>query len=416
MMVATSLVAICAILLLQGFFSGSEIAMVSANQLTLQTRADEGNSGARLALSMLDKEALLLGTCLIGTNLCLVSGTVLATALTTEALAAWQSDAALSTTHLGIVAASYIVAAPVLGEALPKTVYAHYATMLASVIAWPLRGVQLILTPLLWGVRAWSVLLTRVTGAPEERAIMRHEIIDLLEDQLATTDIDQDEHRMIQGVLSIADVMVEECMTPLIDLTGMSVAASLEDAASICLSSGHSRLPVYRERIDNIVGVLHARDLLFAGPNSELEPLMRPVSFVPESKPIDELLQEMQRRREHFAVVVDEYGGATGIITIEDLVEEIIGEIRDERDRKEPGLRQITEKTWRVPGRVEVEVLEDTVGHEFTEGDYETVAGLILHEASRIPVVGEEFVIDGATFRIHEASDRAILVAHLVLP
>jgi len=383
----------------EGFFSGSEMAMVSANRLHLETQAAAGHRGSRLALDLLEREDRLISTCLIGTNLSTITGTTLA---------------ALLVLHLGLsaeLALLYVPITVILSEALPKTVFQHHASLLAPTLAFPLRWVQTLFLPLLGVAGLWSSALRRLIGA-EEGLVTRAEIVQLLEG--GTAEIDPEEHRMIRNLFELPEEAIEDCMTPLVEVHMLPLGARVGAAVDLAIRCGHSRIPVYEDRVDNIVGLLRITELLFdVADDQPIDDLVHPVRFVPESKAADDLLHEMRRNREHFVVVVDEYGGSVGVVTIEDLLEEFIGEIHDERDEQGPGIRRLGERTWRLPGRTEIDALEEEIGREVPEGEYETVAGLILAEMGRIPRAGETCHVGGLTFRVEEATDRAIVSVHL---
>lgn len=408
---AVGLLAITASLLMQGCFSGSEIALVGADRLRLETRAQQGDTGASLALALLSREDRMLATCLIGTNLCVVAGT------TAVSYLLWQRGFEQE----WLVALCYAPFALMLGEALPKSVFQHHATALAPYVARFVRAAQVLFTPALWLVGAWATLLSRLIGSNRRAGLTRQEILWLLQEPRSAS-IHPDDQKMIQRVFAITETMVEECMTPLVDVDAVPISASVREAMEVAVRNGHSRLPVYEDRVDHIVGIVHAQDLLFGGDDGRVglddtvRAVLRPVKYVPDSKRVDELLNEMRREREHFAVVVDEYGGSVGILTIEDLLEEIIGEIRDERDTDEEGIRRVSETEWRLPARVEVEPLEHAIGRELPDGDYETVAGLILQTTGRIPAKGEIVKVGELLFRIEDANERAILTVHLTVP
>ena len=385
-------------LLLQGFFSGSEIAMVSANRMQLETAANEGQTSSALALRLLQREETLIGTCLIGTNLSVVTGTT---------LVAWmlRSNGVQGEVFWSL---GFIPFALILGEALPKTVYQHHADVLAPILAWPIRGIQLAFTPLLWLVMGWTQLLRRVTGDPVQVEVTREEILMLLEDP----DIDPAEGRMIRRVFEIGETRVSEVMTPLVQVRAVPTEATVDEAIAVAVRSGHSRLPVYERRVDNMVGILHAQDLLDDLPHdTAVASLMHPIRYVPESQRVDSLLNDMRSSPEHLAVVVDEYGGSVGLITVEDLLEEIVGEIHDERDAEPPGIHRVDTHTWNMRGSVEIEDVEDLVGFALPEGRYETVAGLVLWHLGHIPVPGEVMRLDNLTLTVEEADARKV---HLV--
>ncbi len=388
-------------LLIEAFFSGSEMAMVSANRLRLDADANEGHRGARLARELLQREDLLISTCLLGTNLATITGTTLMALL----MARLGAPAGLALLYLPLTVT--------FGEALPKTVFQHHANALAPRIAYPLAWSQWVFRPVLAIAGLWSSVLRRLVGAARD-PLTRADIVQMIEG--GTTQIAPDEHRMIRNLFWLPEVNLEDCMTPLVEVHMLSVDASTHQAVDLAVRCGNSRIPVYRDRVDNIVGLLHIPDLLWdEHTDHAVENLMKPVRFVPESKRADQMLHEMRRNREHFVVIVDEYGGSVGIVTIEDLLEEFVGEIHDERDEKEPGIRRLSERAWRVPARMEIEAVGDAVGREIPEGDYDTVAGLLLTKLGRIPSVGEICEVDGLVFRVEEATDRTIVTVHLTV-
>ncbi|MEN0065053.1 MAG: hemolysin family protein [Myxococcota bacterium] len=400
-LLGSAIVATC--LLLQGFFSGSEMALVSANRALLQSRAEGGHPGSALALEMLEHDDALLGTCLIGTNVCLVAG-VTAFGLTIG------GDEVGHDWYLSLL---YMPLGLLLGEAIPKQVFRHYADTLAPLLASPIRTAQRVLTPALWLVRGWSRTLSTFLSAPDEE-VRREDIVQLLDGE--SGNIEPHELALIQRLLEMNETAVESCMTPLVDVLALPETATVADGVKMVLEAGYSRIPVYQERVDNIVGRIEHRDLLFRTSSDDpITELVRPVQFVPETKRVDELLREMRGESDPLAVVVDEYGGSVGIVTLEDLFEEMLGDIEDERDKRVPGIRRIGEHEWRVPGRTEIDELAEELDRPLPEGDYETVAGLILKVAGRIPEAGEVFRIGRMAFHIEASSERAIQIVRVVL-
>jgi CBS domain containing-hemolysin-like protein len=343
----------------------------------------------------------LIASCLIGTNIGTISGTTLM---------------ALAVTQAGLgpfYALLYIPVSVTLGEALPKTVFQYHATALAPVLSRPIGWAQTAFAPLLWVSQLWSLRLRRLIGA-ERDALTRADIVQIIEG--GTGSIAPHEHRMITNLFWLREVTVEDCMTPLVEVHMLSTLAACGEAVELSVRSGHSRLPVYQDRVDNIVGVVNITDLLWNVPDDRpVDALMHRIRFVPESKRADDLLHDMRRNRERIVVVVDEYGGSVGIVTIEDLLEEFIGEIHDERDTHHSGIRRVGERSWRMPGRTEIEPLAAAIGRPIPEGDYDTVAGLLLARFGRIPLTGEAIEIDGLVFRVEEGTDRAIVSVHLTL-
>lgn len=395
-----------ACLLLQGFFSGSEMALVSANRAMLQARADDGHAGAVLALQMLEHdEDRLLGTCLIGTNLCLIGGTTLFGLVMIQQGVPQEWLQTLLYVPLGLIA----------GEAVPKLVYRHYSDVLAPVLAGPLRAIQVLFAPFLFMVRQWSRILARLLQSPTGEGVRREDIVQLLDGEAGP--IDPEDRALIQRLLAMNETTVGACMTPLVDVKAIEDTATVSEGVEMILRDGFSRLPVYRDRVDNVIGRIEHRDLLFCDADAEqISPMVHPVTFVPESKRVDEMLREMRGSGDPFAVVVDEYGGSVGVVTMEDLLEEVIGEIEDERDLRTPGIRRLGEREWRVPARTEIDELVEAIAHDLPEGNYETVAGLLLGVAGRIPEPGDVFRVARLKFVVEKASDRAILQVRVIVP
>lgn len=391
------------VLCCQGFFSGSEMALVSANRARLEHAANEGSRGAGLALQMLEREDQLLGTCLIGTNISLITGATLV-----SGMVLYRGGPEWMATLL------FAPFALLLGEAVPKTVYQHHATTIAPVIAFPLRAAQLAFTPLLWVVAGWASVLSKLVG--RDTTPSREDLVMLL-DADQGTEIDPAKRSIIRNALEMNETEIDEAMTPLVEVEAVSCDATVAEATAAVLRSGHSRIPVYDTRIDNIIGFVSHNDLLFrAEPDDGVSTIVRTVPYVPESKPAHQLLAEMRGAESQLCVVVDEYGGAVGIVTEEDLLEELVGEIRDERDGDEPRMRKLSDREWRIPARAEIDEVSEVIEYPLPEGDYETIAGLILQHTGRIPETGEVLRVQGLLFQIEQGSPRAIQQVRLTLP
>ena len=397
---------VAACIVAQGFFSGSEMAMVGCNRARLKTLADTGHAGAKTALHMLEhEEDRLLATCLVGTNLSLIGGTT-AAGLMLASSGAHQAP--------WVLAALYVPLALVFAEALPKTIYRHWADPLAPVLAPALRVIQIVLSPALWVVSRWSRALQRVLRT-QAAQLQREDIVQMLDDKHGGR-IDAEDRAMIRRLLAMNEMSVGSAMTPLVDVTGIPETLTIGEAVEVVLREGHSRMPVHRDRVDNIIGRVHHRDLLFAADDgASVSTIARPVKFVPDSKRADELLREMREGNDPFAVVVDEYGGSVGIVTMEDLLEQVVGDIEDEGDLQVPGVRKVSEREWRVPARTEIDELEQTLGRQVPPGEYETVAGLLLAVTGRIPETGESVRVGRMTFHVEAASERAVHMVRVVL-
>lgn len=382
---------------LQSFFSGSEIALVTADRLRLRAEAEQGRRGSALAVSMLERPTRALGTCLIGTNLCAVAAATLGARLVADALGWSGAWAALLVVPITLT----------LGEMVPKAVYQHHADRLVGVLVFPLQLAAALFRPALWALEGF----TRRVGGEAEPAptITRQEIRLLLEGERATP-LTEEDRAIIRRLFEFTQAVVEEAMIPLIEVVAVPQTATCAEAARRMIDSGHSRIPVFRDRIDQITGIVLHQDLLSAPDWSmPVSTVLRPALFVPESKRVDALLLQMRRERERMAVVVDEYGGAVGLITIEDLLEEIVGDIEDESDRSCALVRRTGEREWMALGRAEREHVADACGLQLPEGDFETIAGCILQALGRVPTVGEKITVGDYELTVTKANDRAIL-------
>ena len=227
-------------------------------------------------------------------------------------------------------------------------------------------------------------------------------------------DVTTHEAEMIDNIFGLAERTVREVMVPLVDVAALPQTATPEQAVRLIWERGFSRIPVYSDRVLNVVGVVTAMDLLRRGATApDLKALMRPTMYVPETKRLDDLLREMQKARVQLAVVVDEYGGAVGVVTVEDIVEQIVGAIEDEHDRAPATVDRRPDGSYRVAGRVRLEELNEMLDWELPTGDFETVAGLVVATLRRIPLVGEEFAVGGYVFTVLEADSRRVLAVRI---
>jgi putative hemolysin len=396
-------VGIC--LVVEAFFSGAEMAVVSASRTTLRRKAGEGDRAAKLTLEFIDNPQRLLATTLLGTNISVViSTTVVTLALVAHPHGELLTVAFLSPTLL------------ILGEIAPKTLFQQHADGWVTRIIYPLRVASIVFSPLVYLLGRVTAVVTRALKVEERRALVTRDelrmILEASEGEPSLTAIPEAERSMITNVLDFGNTTVYDVMVPLSEVTALPEDATLEDAITEIVDKQHTRIPIYRERVDQIVGVLHAFDILTAEVSARrgtVAELARPPLYVPESKPTVDLLVELQRAGQQLSVVVDEYGGATGICTIEDILEEIVGEIEDEYDRGPSPIRLEGPGLWRVLAKTSIAQVNETMKIALPEGeDYETIAGLILDKLKRIPREGETLRLGPVTITIIGASDRAI--------
>jgi CBS domain containing-hemolysin-like protein len=399
---STGVVLLVVGVLTQGIFAGTEIALMGADRLVLRARAEEGDPAAQRVLSLLERPSRLVSTCLVGVSL----GSVFAATVFTDIAAHFTTNPTLA------AAIAFPPIAIIFCELIPKALFHQYATVLAPRLIVPLVTLSTVLRPLLWATEAVTRGASRAFGVKEGdgHGGVRREDIQLLLDTSPSADIQAEEREMILRVFNFSETLVQDAMVPLIDVVSVAESATVSEAAAIAAEHGFSRLPVYRRRVDRMVGVVTHSDLLFApDPNAPVGAVMHEVVFAPETKRVDQLFLDLRRRRQRLAIAVDEYGGGVGVISIEDILEELVGDIEDEFDRRRPVIRRSGEREWVASARLESEALQAATGFELPEGDYETVAGFVLARLGHVPAVGERVTHAGWTFEVSKANERAVL-------
>jgi len=391
------------LLALAGWLSLAQGALLSANRARLRALALAGDVRARAANALLDDRQAVLDAISLA-HVAALAGT--AVLLAHLALAAWGGR------WLPWVALAGMAPVLLVAEIVPKSYGVQHADDLAPCCAPALARLTRTLHPLVLGLGAacrglGRVVARAVEGGREsaERFLSDEEIRRLVTG--ADAPLEAEERALIHGVVEFAGKVAREIMVPRVDMSALEVGASLPEAVALVREHGHSRIPLYRGNSDNIVGVLYARDLLPAllegRRKAPLESLMRPAYFVPESKPVDDLLREMQQRRVHMAVVTDEYGGTAGLVTIEDLLEEIFGEIQDEYDAEEPDLTMLDPDTALVDARIPVDRVAAAFAVQLPESDeFDTLGGLVLGHLGRLPAPGETLQINGLLLTVEK--------------
>lgn len=394
-------------LLLEGFFSGSELALVVADKLRLKNKADQGDWDARRAMRLIEKPSRLFSTTLLGTNVCVVTAT---TVLTYFIISNYGEEYSL----FAILLSPIVL---VFGEVVPKSVYQHHADYIAPRVGSMLMMISRAIYPVVWLVsRLTEILLGGVKrAAGAEPSISREELALILSSrEVKDSDISPKERKMIKTVLDLSDAEVENIMTPLVEVEMLPVTADTESALAVFDLKGFSRLPVFEHRAYNIVGMIDSADCIFAAEKKPIREIMNPVIYVPESMPLYELYETLQDEKEEVAIVVDEYGGATGLVTLEDLLEEFVGEIKDEYELGEQHYIVIGKESFLVSGRMEIEDANEKLHLNIPDGDYETVAGYLLELFSYIPDENERVVANGWKYLVKKASNRAIIQVHVM--
>jgi len=391
------------LLILEGFFAASEIALVSANRRRLQHLAEEKHRGARDALKLLSQPEYFLATTLMGAYMAAAANAVLITVFFSDLLGTKGEVLA------GLLLPPVLL---ILAEITPKSIGRQRATALAVSLSPILRVVSWVMYPftLIFSALSRAVLFVARARQPSHLPFITREDLHLVVTKSGPeVDLETPERRIIYRILHFSLRTVKEAMVPLVRVAALPDTATMAQALEEFRASRFSRLPVYHRRIDNLVGVLHDFDLLGEeASDRNIKSLVRPVHYVPEMKKIDQLLQEMQRLGIHLAVVVDEYGGTVGLVTIEDLLEEIVGEIEDEFDQAVTPFRQLGEGHYLINARMEVEALNEALHLNLPLGDYETVAGFIIAQLGNLPRAGEQVHQGNLRFVVRRAEARTV--------
>lgn len=399
------------LLVLSAFFSGSETALLSMDRLRIKYLVEKKRRGADKLHAILERPDRLLGAILVGNNLVNIAASVFATTLFVEL----YGDGGEILTILILTPLLLIFS-----EVCPKTYAAQHPEKVSFVVLRPIRTVMWLLAPVVWLVSGAVSLLTRFMRAEEARPIISEdEIRSIISVGEQTGVVPKEQRRMLHGVFELSQIRVRDVMIPRTEVAGIEVNGSFEAALALVRESRHSRFPVYEGSLDSIVGIIHSKDILnYVGtPQAfDLRAISRPPYFVPDSKRIATLLQSFRRKRVHLAVVVDEYGGVEGIVTLEDIFEEIVGEIEDEYDVVEEALfSEIAPGRFLVDGSASLRTINRRFGLHLSEEHANTLAGFLLRTMGTIPEEGDSCEANGISFIVRKVVDRRIEEIEMVM-
>ncbi|MCK0143577.1 HlyC/CorC family transporter [Aliiroseovarius sp. F20344] len=409
-----SCAAIAALLVLSAFFSGSETALTAASRGKLRSRADKGDRGAERALDITDDNERLIGSVLLGNNLVNILATSLATALFTRLFG--DSGVALATLVMTLLVLIF-------AEVLPKTYAITRPESAASKASGPIALIILVFAPIVSAVRAITRGVLRLFGVetdPDSHILaVREEIMGAIALGHSEGTVEKEDRDRLLGALDLGDRAVEEIMLHRSQIEMIDISAPAVEVLEQILESRHTRLPIYRDEPENIIGIIHAKDLSRAmyafqreGKVIEefdvLQVAMEPY-FIPETTTLDDQMREFLKRHTHFALVVDEYGSLEGLITLEDILEEIVGEITDEFDvESEHEIKSQTDGSFMVEGGVTIRDLNRAKDWNLPDEEANTIAGLVIHEAQMIPNEGQVFSFHGFRFEVMERAGNRI--------
>ncbi|MFL5756825.1 MAG: hemolysin family protein [Chloroflexota bacterium] len=418
------IVVIVILTFIEAVFVAGEIALVSIRRSRVEQMTEEGRPGARRLARLLDHPARFLAVVQIGvTFVGFLASAFAAVSLTVNLAGLLEQIEPLRSSAEGIalVIVTLLLAlfTIVFGELVPKSLALSHPDAFALALAAPIDIVGRLLRPVVALLTGATSLVTRALGSTEpsaESQISAEELRLIVERGGEQGILEAEEEQMIHAVIELGERRLHEVMVPRIAMVALPATSTLGDAVDMLVAEGHSRIPVYETTVDEIVGILYAKDLLpflksADGPRPEVRSLLRTPVFVPESMTIDDLLHEFQRRKVHIAIVLDEYGGTAGLVTIEDLLEEIVGEIQDEYDVEEPLVEKLSDDEARVDGRVAVddlaEIFDTQLGLE-DDDEYDTVGGLIYHRVGGIPNPGDQVHVDGLRLTVESTDGRRV--------
>ncbi len=369
---------------MSAFFSSTETAFTSFNHARVKALARSGNKRARLAIELSDKYDKLLSSILIGNNIV----NILASSLATVVFVAWLGGAGVSVSTVVMT-----VLVLIFGEISPKTLAKDHADQLVLAFAPYINFIMLLLTPLNWIFAQWRKLLALVFPAPKDEGMAEEELLTLVAEAEQEGEIDEHESDLIRSAIEFNDQTAEDILTHRVDIVALDVEMTMDEAEQVFHENTFSRLPVYEDSIDNIVGVIHEKDFFNNRTATSLREIMKPPLFVTPTSRISDLLHTLQKAKSHMAIVSDEYGGTMGIVTMEDIIEELVGEIYDEHDQVVESFKKLPDGSYLIDCTASLRDMQELFA---IQGDFDaaTVGGWVLDQMGRIPAVGDTFVYD----------------------
>ena len=410
------------LILLNAYFAASEIAFISLNDAKIEKQAKEGNKKAKQIYKMLKNPSKFLATIQIGITLAGFLSSAFASDAFADKLApmlnnllpmlgtdTWRT---ISIILITILLSFFTL---VFGEIVPKRLAMKYYEKVSFGTIGVIRGISFITAPFVKLLTFSTNVISKIFGVKEneEEIVTEEEIKMMIDEGEEKGTIDQEEKELLNNVFEFNDTTASEIMTPRIDIFALKISQDLYEVLDELDDYKYSRIPVYEDTIDNIKGIILIKDILKDLRDKKkinIKKLIKEVHFVPESVPIDKLFRQLQRNKMQMAIVIDEYGGTAGLVTMEDILEELVGNIFDEHDEEELEYELIDENTYMVNGNISIGDLEKIIGIEISDGDYETLSGYLLGKLEELPPEGEETIIEDGklTYKIEEYEDKRI--------
>ena len=399
--------ALVILVILSAFFSATETAFTSLNRIRLKSRADSGNKRAALTLRIAEDYDKLLSTNLIGNNIVNISASTVGTVLFTKLFLDYGP--LVSTVVLTVVIL-------VFGEISPKSMAKENAEAFAMFAAPIMRVLMTVLAPVNYLFAQWKKLLSRIFRKSEEEGITEEELITMVDQAENEGGLDQHEGQLIRSAIEFNDLEVEEILTPRVDIVAAEDTATMDEIAAIFAENGYSRLPIYHDTIDNIIGVIHEKDFHAARYHGQedVSAIVSNVLYTTGSTKISDLLRILQRAKAHMVIVVDEYGGTEGLCTLEDIVEELVGEIWDEHDEVIEEFKKQSDGSYLISRNANLTDLYDLFSIK-GERDCTTVSGWVMEEIGRVPEEGDHFVYENLDVTVTRVDHRRVLEIRVVV-
>lgn len=396
-----SLIIILFCIVMSAYFSATETAFSSLSRVRIKNMAEKGDKKAQLVLKLSENYDKLLSTILIGNNVVNILSASLATAIFIDKLG--------NDVGSGVATLVTTVVVLIFGEISPKSIAKESPEKFAMFSAPFLNVLIVVLTPFNFLFGQWKKLLSHIFKAEDNSGITEEELLTIVEEAEQDGEIDEQEGSLIRSAMEFTEQEAEDILTPRIDISGVPEDATVEEIAEMFSETGYSRLPVYRETIDHIVGIIYQKDFYNKIYNKEtkITSIIRPALFITQSKKIGELLKELQKEKLHIAVVVDEYGGTVGLVTLEDILEELVGEIWDEHDEVTQDIVKISDTEYDVLGCADVEELFELFGKE-EELEIITVSGWVMEMLERVPEKGDSFVYEDMEVTVLEMDEKRV--------
>lgn len=399
-----SLIIIIVSIVMSAYFSATETAFSSLNRIRIKNMAEKGNKKARLVLKLSENYDSLLSTILIGNNIVNIASASLATVLFVSLLGN-EVGPSVSTAVTTIVVLIF-------GEVSPKSIAKESPEKFAMFSAPFLNMLVILLTPFNFLFGQWKKLLSRIIKSSDKSGITEEELLSIVEEAKQDGGIDEQENMLIRSALEFTEQEAVDILTPRIDITAVSTEATKEEVAAVFADTAYSRLPIYEDTIDHIIGIIYQKDFYnyVYHADREISEVIRPALFIPPNKKIGVLLKELQQKKIHIAVVLDEYGGTVGIITLEDILEELVGEIWDEYDEVSAEIEKKSENEYIVLGNADVDNVFEILNIEAADGEVQSgvVNGWIMNELGKVPEKGDSFEYKGYRITVIKMDEKRV--------